>query len=422
MKILLTHISNTFNYGSAMMAIILIHGIHTSINEKVEFYIESSTEENVNRLIASTGIDSIYAYNYPIDEQWQKLSKMGKIIHLVPKVLRFKGQFDQIIRKFDACIILGGDDYSEYYGTSSLAIELSKVHYLSKKMKVILAGQTMGPFTSYRTNLVKWGLQHCKVYTRDADSYRYLHGEMEMENVILSSDLAFCELPKQSSAIEKKRVLEQYQLIGERYITIVPSGLISSYTTATDKYLLSFMDLIKKLCNEKEKGYEKVVLLAHVFNRNITENDSFVIGKIMNLLDDETKKQVIVITDKILPYEARMVLGNGLFTITGRMHAAVSTFQMQKPALSLSYSVKYAGVIGKGLGMEELIIESANDELWTSGHFADQILGKVEYMVSHYNELQTKIKENTKNAELLATKQVTSIVSQLEGKSTCRKS
>lgn len=40
------------------------------------------------------------------------------------------------------------------------------------------------------------------------------------------------------------------------------------------------------------------------------------------------------------------------------MHAAVSTFQMGKPAICLSYSPKYKGVISDGLNLSELVIEA----------------------------------------------------------------
>ncbi len=98
-----------------------------------------------------------------------------------------------------------------------------------------------------------------------------------------------------------------------------------------------------------------------------------------------------------MPHEARIILGNGLFTITGRMHGAVSTFQMGKPAISLSYSVKYRGVIGEELKLPNLIIESSDARLWENGDIVTKVVDRVDYVVGNYASL---IKSINQNAEL----------------------
>jgi len=118
----------------------------------------------------------------------------------------------------------------------------------------------------------------------------------------------------------------------------------------------------------------------------------------------------------LLPVEARHILGNGLFTITGRMHAAVSTFQMGKPAISLSYSVKYKGVIGEGLGMNDLVIEAKGDDLWKSGKIADLVLEKVDYVFSNYDSLVSRIKPAVEENKKLAMAQIEDIARRLKEK------
>ena len=85
------------------------------------------------------------------------------------------------------------------------------------------------------------------------------------------------------------------------------------------------------------------------------------------------------------PLKARFILGNGIFTITGRMHGAISTLQMRKPAISISYSVKYKGVIGEGLGLHDLIVEGSKQELWENKKVATDVCNRIEYVINNYN-------------------------------------
>jgi colanic acid/amylovoran biosynthesis protein len=100
-----------------------------------------------------------------------------------------------------------------------------------------------------------------------------------------------------------------------------------------------------------------------------------------------------------MPSQARCILGNGYFTITGRMHAAVSTFQMNKPAICLSYSAKYKGVIGEGLKRNDLIIEATDDSLYRNGVLAKTVADKVNYIDNNYPSLIREIKSEVKKAQ-----------------------
>ena len=81
------------------------------------------------------------------------------------------------------------------------------------------------------------------------------------------------------------------------------------------------------------------------------------------------------------------------------MHAAVSSFQMGKPAICLSYSPKYNGVIANGLNMHELVIEAKNDKLWEEEIIIKNVLEKVEYVEKNYKKLQEEISINVNNCK-----------------------
>jgi len=67
---------------------------------------------------------------------------------------------------------------------------------------------------------------------------------------------------------------------------------------------------------------------------------------------------------------------------------------MRKPAISLSYSVKYEGVIAKGLDMRELVIDAQDPKLWENGIISQLVTEKVEYVLDNYDELVKKIDKN----------------------------
>ncbi|MCS6132375.1 hypothetical protein DWV13_12200 [Clostridium botulinum] len=375
MKIYIKHIWNTFNYGSCMMAISLLDKINKNI-DNVKFYVDADSEEDIQRLKNETGIQNIKRSIIESSDNF--------IIKCRNKIKRII--LNRLVKKIDNIIVIGGDDISEYYGIKKLESELYKLKLESKQKNIILIGQTMGPFSDDRGNLAKECLSKTKIYTRDDKNLEYLK-KLNFNNVNKGRDLAFIDLPMQHKA---NIVLDKYNIRNEKYISIVASGLINCYTNNEKNYLKSQVEIIREIFRNNRLHDFKIVLLIHV-TRSYNNDDKLIINKIINELTNEEKKKIIVIDDEILPSQAREILGNGLFTITGRMHAAVSTFYMRKPAISLSYSVKYAGVIGDGLDMNELVIESADEKLWNTDEISKLVNQKVNYVLDNYDKLVKKI-------------------------------
>jgi len=155
------------------------------------------------------------------------------------------------------------------------------------------------------------------------------------------------------------------------------------------------------------------VFLPHVLIPTHVD-DRLIIREIINRLDEKSKIRIIAIDDAMLPSEAREILGDGIFTITGRMHAAVSTFYMRKPAISLSYSVKYAGVIGDGLDMNELVIESAGEKLWNSGEISKLVDEKVNFVLNNYNELVKKIDIKVSETSKIVEEELDDVINEIK--------
>lgn len=415
MKIFISHIPNTYNYGSAMMAVNVIHYLNEELGGDVEFYTDCSSQEDLERLKKSTNLKNIRINE--IEIKLGKKNSGGKVKKLlsIPSRLndydnRLNDYVNKISKAYDGVIILGGDDLSEYYSKRNIVFELNRIRKLNGKTKIFLIGQTIGPFTSFRKLLAKVSLKGSYIYTRDYKTYNFVNDNYKPREVKASADLAFLDLPNQHNL--HKNYLEKLGLEENKYLTLVPSGLVNSYVNNEQRYIEEWVKIIEDLSIKEDLKEKKFAMLAHVL-KPAKSDDRIIISKIYDKLSKDLKDKVIKIDYPILPEEAREILRGGLFTITGRMHSAVSTFQIKKPALSLSYSIKYAGVIGEILGMDKLIIESVGDDKWESGYIRSAVNEKVDFILSDYDKLVKDIDLAVEKAKVLVEDQIKDISIQL---------
>ncbi len=290
-------------------------------------------------------------------------------------------------------IALGGDDFSPYYGYFQLFKNLLEIKLYSKKIPTVLLGQTIGPFPTAVRPMIRWFLKESYLSIRDEINFHYVKEALELRQVTLSGDLAFLNLPFQDNADEKSFIFTQYPLVENQYISVVPSGLTQAYTHNEQKYIENYVEIINFLAGFQETKNLKLVLLAHVLQNDKTD-DRMIIQKIYSSLEGTVQKKAVCVLEPLLPYQLRIILGSGRFTITGRMHAAISTFQMGKPAICLSYSIKYSGVIGKGLAMEGLLLECAGAKYWENHEVSRKIIALIQELFHSYGNTCFSITRN----------------------------
>ncbi len=368
---------------------------------KIEIIVHLNTDDDFERLKEEiNNICEIKKFCYSEKKSEFFIKKINTLI-LIKKSIN-----DILKLKPDAVCVLGGDDLAEYYDGWRIALELVKIYYISKKCSVFLVGQTIGPFYSWRKKFAHFCFKKCNIYLRDELSFDYLRKVIKLENIFVSSDLAWPDLPKQRNNSFLDYKLNKYRLEANQYITLIPSGAYKQYTNSLPEYIECWTKIVIDLV--KSNKYKKLVLLSHV-SRPEKKSDNMIINKIINNIDKECLKKIVVIDKIILPSEARFVLGNGIFTISGRMHGAISTFQGCKPAIVLSYSVKYAGIIGRGLNREDLLIEARGDNLWSTGKIATLVKDKVNYLLSNYNKIRAELVGDVEDNQKLALKQIEDI-------------
>lgn len=391
------------------------------VNKDIIYITHLDGEEDLKRLkIETLNKNIIKPLDIYSNINMSKTSKKG--INITTKIIYYSKDwikkiiyYDKHILSFNpvGIIVLGGDDLSEYYSIIGLVVELYLLYKLSKKSNVFLVGQTIGPFHSWRKRLARLCLGNCQIFTRDPVSANYLKDDLNLKNVLLSSDLAFLDLPKQNDLNNTKKLLKKYRITSNDYITLIPSGLFNHYTDSYTDYINAWSNIITSLVELPAIKSKDIVLLAHVLTDGV--DDRKIINQIKKKLHNEISNRIVYITDILLPSESRIVLGNGFFTITGRMHGAISTIQMLKPAIALSYSVKYEGVISENLGIPDLIIEAKSDILWSSDEIVELVMNKVDYVLMNYDEITSRIGIGVEKNKKLAMVQIKYVAKKLEG-------
>ena len=392
MNILIKNIPDTYNYGSMMMAENIITYLNKRLNKNINYYTEAFTPSDIERLINATGYNEIYKddiFSYNL------ITKKIKYVRYIERSIRKKLKMKKACNFYDVIIVLGGDDFAEtYYKIPKDNIEIKRLfnelQYFNKNTKLFMIGQTIGPYTGERINMAKKGFEDIKIYSRDDLTAKYMKETFDLD-INISRDLAFLDLHLQNEYVnDKVNILKKHNLKEDEYIVIVGTHLLNKYSKEEKDVIKSFYHLIKEL--KKKYKDKKIVWLSHVLTPN-RSNDNTLYNLINETYDNYLKKECISIIEPILPVEARIILGNGIFTITCRMHAAVSTLQMKRPAISLSYSNKYRGVIAEGLNLEDLVIDAKNDLLWDK-KIIKLILEKCDYVLKNYDVIVDRIDTN----------------------------
>jgi len=309
--------------------------------KKNNYYVETMDEVNIERLRNATNIKEIYSVK--MNSLFKKdLSKYDYILSYY-KVKRVISDF---VNKIDLVVVLGGDDFTEDYGWKVPLMNAIKFNILKNEgLIVVMLGQTMGPYHLFRKPAMKHLLNKIdKIYTRENITYNYLKN-LGLNNAYIMDDLALLPLSRQEI---KERTKE--------YITYCPSELIYRYSkTAKREDWVEFNLFMLKVLMERYPD-KKIVLLAHVLRPEHVD-DRKTVKELYNSLEDKYKDRIVVENNEMYPYEVRNYIQQSLFTISSRMHPVISSIQCEIPAIAISYSTKYWGIIGERYDLSDYILD-----------------------------------------------------------------
>jgi colanic acid/amylovoran biosynthesis protein len=396
MKLLVLHIPNTLNYGSMMMAENLFFYLSRELaQEDLELVIVTpGPEETGTRLRRALGpaIDHL-TINTVEPQKIYRGSKIEKALALLLGVGVHR-VLSPLALSVDGVVVLGGDDFSEDYGYIGPLLELLMFRaFVRSGIDVAMCGQTIGPFYSWRRPLFRHLLARVtEITARDPITYQYLCDEFKLKNVSPGADLAFLPLVREKEDQEIK--------LNQPYFTIVPSELLWKY--ARDPQRSNYINCLTELAIKLLKKFNdcQLLILPHVVTADIDDDRLAGRDLYINLKRHGIDvSQMVFLDGELLPCQARQLLGSSQFVITGRMHAAISSFACGVPALSLSYSRKYWGIIGEYLGMKELIID-VRDQSWSD--IGEMALKRIDYINDQYEEIVAKIKNTVPEMQDMA--------------------
>ena len=379
MNIYVYNCPNTFNYGSMMMGENFISSFNKLTGNKNKYYVETDDEVNITRLREATGVNEIYAVAQNSLFKAETLKK-----DYILGYLRLKNIISDFINKIDLVVILGGDDFTEDYGWKRPIVNGIKFNILKRHgLKVVMLGQTMGPYESFRKPIMKYLLNKIdKIYPRDPITYNYLQ-ELGLKNIDITDDLALLTLSKQEVKPRSKE-----------YITYCPSELIYRFSKEGNRQ--DWINFNLFMIDELMKKYptKKLVLLPHV-TRPEAVDDSIIANELYELVINKYEGRIIIESNEMFPYEVRNYIQQSLFTISSRMHPVVSSIQCEIPAIALSYSSKYWGIIGERYGLGDYIIDVRHLNYEEMKEKFSMLLNNIE---AEYGEIQEKMKVKNKLA------------------------
>jgi colanic acid/amylovoran biosynthesis protein len=139
---------------------------------------------------------------------------------------------------------------------------------------------------------------------------------------------------------------------------------------------------------------KKLVLLAHVLKPEHSD-DRIIVNELNELLKEKHKDRIIAVNNVMYPYEVRNLIQRSLFVVSARMHPIVSSFQCGTPAVALSYSTKFWGVIGERYGLGDYIIDVRYSNYI---EMREKFVNLINRMETEYEQIEDRIKKNNELA------------------------
>ena len=297
----------------------IIRQVAVEMGREIEFIVLSMRESSTKPI--ADGIEQ-----YEIDTKAM----------LLPSGYRAK------VGTLDCVIDIGaGDSFADIYGKKRFGFMwLSKQWAIAQKVPLILAPQTIGPFTKplYRPFAASVMEKAVAVIARDEQSLAAIRELAPGADAHLSVDVAF-KLPFEDRSAQRGAN-------GKKRIGINASGLLCKQAeTGENRFGLSYDYLAlhrRLIAHFIEREDCEVHLVTHANSIGDQGDDD---GTRADLLKAEFP-QAIRVPDFEGPAEAKSYISSMDFVVAGRMHACIAAFSSATPVMPTAYSRKFSGLFG----------------------------------------------------------------------------
>ncbi len=258
------------------------------------------------------------------------------------KAMLLPSGYRATVGELDCVIDIGaGDSFADIYGKKRFGFMwLSKQWTISQNVPLILAPQTIGPFTRplYRPFAASVMRKAAAVVARDEQSLAAIRELAPAADAHLSVDVAF-KLPFRDRSAERGGS-------GIKRIGINASGLLCKQAeSGENRFGLSYdyLALHRRLI-EHFTGREdcEVHLVIHANSIGDQGDDD---GAWADRLKAEFP-EAIRVPNFEGPSEAKSYISSMDFVVAGRMHACIAAFSSATPVVPTAYSRKFSGLFG----------------------------------------------------------------------------
>jgi colanic acid/amylovoran biosynthesis protein len=280
------------------------------------------------------------------------------------------------IARFDvAASIAGGDSFSDIYGLSRLIYEsLPQILVLMMGKRLVLLPQTLGPFrTRLARRIAQFILSRADVVcSRDyigAKQARQFVGEGSAAKIRFCYDLGFLVEPTLPPRLNVGQLLRQKEA-GICVVGLNVSGLLyaggykrNNMFGLRTNYRELIDEIIRFLIEEKKAA---VLLVPHVCPGpkagRLLESDVHACGQVYNALKSKYEERIFLTEGDYNANEIKYVIRMCDLFVGSRMHSCIAALSQAVPAVAVSYSDKFVGVL-QTVGLSGLVADPRRMEL-----------------------------------------------------------
>lgn len=271
-----------------------------------------------------------------------------EFVRLDTKAMLPGAAFHQAVRQCDCVIdIGGGDSFTDIYGAKRFAFLIwSKVLVLALGKSLVLAPQTIGPFTKpVQKSLAAWVMSRARaVFCRDPLSFEFARTLAPKARLSQTVDVAF--------ALPFDRPVK---VTGRPRIGLNVSGLLYNrgYDRASSFGMeIDYPEYIDRLLNTlSQRSDLEVVLVPHVLSDDVPVDDDRAVAAALCSRHPWLQRA----QDFANPVEAKSFISGLDFLTAARMHACIAAYSAGVPVLPVAYSRKFTGLFGGVLDYPHVI-------------------------------------------------------------------
>jgi polysaccharide pyruvyl transferase WcaK-like protein len=298
----------------------------------------------IENSLAKNGLKGKFIIFGPARTNFSEIAEFSDIEYFELSTCSVFIKLPTIIKKMRSCDFIfdigSGDSFSDIYGFKRFAkITFSKFLVSSRKTRLILSPQTIGPFNNFFSEyLAKLALHSAeKIFARDQLSLEYANSMgVSQNNVVLSFDVAIA-LPHQITKKNNKKIK-----IGLNVSALLYNGGYKKNNFLGICY--KYKEITNRIIIEYSKNKEiEIHLIPHVISNdeNSIENDYAICKYLVKKHDN-----LVLSPFFMSPSDAKTYISNMDFFIGARMHSTIAAFSTNVPFVALAYSRKFSGLFG----------------------------------------------------------------------------